>query len=88
MESFENTKDFLLVAWIDSDAIIPNGKTTQGTLVGRGNVYPGWLVGAVLQCVCDEILKHLVQMRFANEDIRQSAIRHCGAALAQRFSEA
>jgi hypothetical protein len=97
MESFEYTKDFLLISGIDSDAIILNRKTAEraprpGNTCrrnpGRGNVYPGRLLRAILERVCDEILKHLMKVRFPDEDLGQSVISHCRAALAQRFREA
>jgi hypothetical protein len=51
-------------------------------------MYPRRLLGAILQRVCDEILKHLMQVRFTNEDRWQIVVRHRRAAFAQRFRKA
>src|SRR5579862_9214325 len=48
MESLENTKDFLLISWIDTDPVVLDRKTTRRAPIRRRDMDPGLLFPSIL----------------------------------------
>src|SRR5579862_5310861 len=88
MEPFEYAKDFLLVLRIDAYAVIAHGKLPGGIRLGRRDVDSGRVVLSIFESVADEILKHLLEVRFAHGYLRQLVMGHRRATFADGFCQA
>ena len=60
METFENTKDFLLVLRFDTDTVVLNGKAPRDISIRRGHVNSRRVFPPILKRIGDEILEHLL----------------------------
>jgi hypothetical protein len=87
VQPLEKDKDTFKVLGGNAQAIVAHGKNPFIVIVFRSrDVYARGFGAAVLDCVPDEVLEHLGQLRFVRPKGWQGIVSHNRTALPNRYS--
>jgi len=70
MQPLEEDEYFFDVLWLNPYAVIPNGEYPGVVLLLGCHVNSRWLLIAVLNRICDQVLKHNHKLHFVCPNMR------------------